>query len=68
MDSGLLSEMLGEILEKNFEIDSVTIVRNGYMVVDARIHPFSPISKHNIYESPGKKTPLLAVGMNCHLC
>ncbi len=49
MDSGLLAEMLGEILDENYKIDSVTIVRNGYMVADARIHPFNSISKHNIY-------------------
>ena len=49
MDSGLLSAMLGEILEKNYAIDSVTVVRNGYIVADARIHPFNSTSKHNIY-------------------
>lgn len=49
MDSDQLSEMLGTIQEQNYEIDSVTIVRNGYMIADARIHPFSSTSKHNIY-------------------
>ncbi len=49
MASNLLSEMLGTIQEQNYEIDSLTIVRNGYMVVDVRIYPFSATSKHNIY-------------------
>ncbi len=49
MDSGLLSAMLETIQEKNYEIDSVTIVRNSYMVSDVSIHPFSSTSKHNIY-------------------
>ena len=49
MDSGLLSAMLGEILDENYAIDSVTVVRNGYMVVNVSIHPFSSTSKHNIY-------------------
>jgi len=49
MDSGLLAAMLGEILEEDYAIDSVTIVRNGYMVMDVSIHPFSSTSKHNIY-------------------
>ncbi len=49
MDSDLLSEMLGMIQEQNYAIDSLTVVRNGYMVVDVRIHPFSATSKHNIY-------------------
>ena len=49
MDSDLLSEMLMKIQEQNYEIDSVTIVRNGYMVADVRIYPFSLSEKHNIY-------------------
>ncbi|MCJ7823938.1 MAG: beta-lactamase family protein [Anaerolineales bacterium] len=49
MDSDLLGEMLATIQEQNYEIDSVTIVRNGYLVVDASIHPFSSTSKHNIF-------------------
>ena len=49
MDSGLLSAMLGQILEEDYAIDSVTVVRNGYMVADVSIHPFSATSKHNIY-------------------
>jgi len=49
VDSGLLSAMMGEILEENHAIDSVTIVRNGYIIADARIHPFNSTSKHNIY-------------------
>ena len=49
MDSGLLSAMLETIQEQNYEIDSVTIVRNSYMVADVSIHPFSSTSKHNIY-------------------
>jgi CubicO group peptidase (beta-lactamase class C family) len=49
MDSDLLSEMLGTIQEQNYEIDSVTIVRNGYIVADARIQPFRSTSKHNIF-------------------
>lgn len=49
MDSDLLSGMLSTIQEKNYEIDSVTIVRNGYTVADASIHPFTSTSKHNIF-------------------
>jgi len=49
MDSGLLSAMLKELLDENYAIDSVTVVRNGYMVVNVSIHPFSSTSKHNIY-------------------
>jgi len=49
MDSSLLTVMLGIIKEQKYAIDSVTVVRNGYIVMDARIHPFNSTSKHNIF-------------------
>jgi hypothetical protein len=35
MDSGLLAEMLDEIGRRKTRIESVTIIRNGHMVLDA---------------------------------
>jgi CubicO group peptidase (beta-lactamase class C family) len=49
MDSSLLAVMLGIIKEQKYAIDSVTVVRNGYIVMDATIHPFNSTSKHNIF-------------------
>ncbi len=49
MDSSLLAVMLRMIKEQKYAIDSVTVVRNGYIVMDARIHPFNATSKHNIF-------------------
>lgn len=49
MDSEMLADMLHTIQEQNYNIDSVLIARNGYMVVDAYVHPFSPDSKHVIH-------------------
>jgi CubicO group peptidase (beta-lactamase class C family) len=49
MDSEMLADMLETIQEEDYEIDSVAVVRNGYMVVDATIFPFEPGSRHIIY-------------------
>ncbi len=43
MDSGKLADMFEYIKEKGYTIDSVTIVRNGYIVTDAYLNPlFKP--------------------------
>jgi CubicO group peptidase (beta-lactamase class C family) len=49
MDSEMLAEMLETIQEQGHNIDSVLVVRNGYMVADATIFPFEPGSRHIIY-------------------
>ncbi|UCG79871.1 MAG: serine hydrolase [Desulfobacterales bacterium] len=49
MDSETLADMLHTIQERGYDIDSVSVIRNGYMVVDAYVHPFSPGSKHVIH-------------------
>jgi CubicO group peptidase (beta-lactamase class C family) len=49
MDSEMLASMLEVIHEQDYDIDSVVVVRNGYMVADATIFPFEPGSRHIIY-------------------
>ncbi|MCJ7622064.1 MAG: beta-lactamase family protein, partial [Anaerolineaceae bacterium] len=49
MDSALLAEMLAEVEAEGHEIDSIMVVRNGYMVLDAYIDPFQAGSKHIIH-------------------
>ena len=49
MDSEKLADMLADIQEHSYDIDSVTIIRNGYLVADATIHPFPPDSRHIIH-------------------
>ena len=49
MDSDQLSAMMMRIEEQKYEIDSVTVVRNGYMVADVSVHPFSSTRKHNLF-------------------
>ena len=49
MDSEMLADMLETIEEQDYDIDSVVVVRNGYVVVDATVYPFQPGSRHIIY-------------------
>jgi CubicO group peptidase (beta-lactamase class C family) len=49
MHSQMLTEMMEHIEKNNFNIDSLLIVRNGYMVFDAYFYPFSNEQKHHIY-------------------
>jgi CubicO group peptidase (beta-lactamase class C family) len=49
MDSGVLAAMLDEIQRQDHDIDSVTVVRNGYLVADAAIYPYEQDTKHIIH-------------------
>ncbi|MGD2187844.1 MAG: serine hydrolase [Desulfobacterales bacterium] len=48
MQSQKLAEMMSHIQKNEFPIDSILIVRNGYLVLDAYFYPFSNKQKHNI--------------------
>jgi CubicO group peptidase (beta-lactamase class C family) len=49
MDSQTLAEMLDAIGERAYDVDSVTVVRNGYVVADATVYPFEPDSVHVVH-------------------
>jgi CubicO group peptidase (beta-lactamase class C family) len=49
MDSEKLSEMLAETLDEKYHLDSLTIIRNGYMVLDAYFYPFKKDARHIIH-------------------
>jgi len=49
MDSEILVEMFEFIQRWSYDIHSVTVIRNGYLVADATIYPFHPGSKHIIH-------------------
>jgi CubicO group peptidase (beta-lactamase class C family) len=49
MDSEILAEMFETIQAQNHGIDSVMVVRNGYIVADATVYPFRPSSRHVIH-------------------
>jgi CubicO group peptidase (beta-lactamase class C family) len=52
-DQGMRSQMLADMMEhiskNSFNIDSILIVRNGYLVFDAYLYPFSKGQKHYIH-------------------
>lgn len=49
MASEMLADMLNTIRVQGHNIDSVTVVRNGYLVLDAYVAPFDGNSRHTIY-------------------
>ena len=49
VDSELLVKMLDTIWKKYIYIDSVLVIRNGYILLDAYNYPFDSNTRHNIY-------------------
>ena len=49
MRSKNLAEMMAHVQKNDFSIDSILIVRNGYLVLDAYFYPFSKGQTHQIY-------------------
>ncbi len=49
MSSEILADMMDILWQKNLEIDSILIVRNGYVILDTYQFPQVPDVKHNIY-------------------
>ena len=59
MDSAFLSNMLEVIRESEIKIDSVLVVRNGYIVLDAYGWPRDPDAPHNLYSCSKSVTSAL---------
>jgi CubicO group peptidase (beta-lactamase class C family) len=49
MRSEMLAEMMAYVHRFRFEIDSISIVRNGHLVLDAAFFPYIKGQKHNIH-------------------
>jgi CubicO group peptidase (beta-lactamase class C family) len=49
VDSKLLGEMLDELIESRFNIDSISVIRNGYMILDVSVYPYKSSNKHVIH-------------------
>lgn len=49
MNSETLADMMELLQRQKLAIDSITIIRNGYMVLDAYNHPFKQNTKHIIH-------------------
>jgi len=49
MQSKMLAEMMEHVKKNSFNIDSILIMRNGYVVSDVYFYPFSNKQTHHIY-------------------
>jgi len=49
MDSETLARMFSDIEEQHYSIHSLLVVRHGYLVADAYLHPRTRDTKHNVY-------------------
>ena len=49
MQSQVLTEMMEHIKNNSYHIDSILIIRNGYLVLDAYFWPYSKGQKHRIH-------------------
>ena len=49
IDSELLADALVQIYEQGHAIDSLIVVRNGYLVTEAYTHPFQKEERHAIH-------------------
>ncbi len=59
MDSALLLDMLDVIWQNDIKIDSVLVIRNGYIVLDAYGYPFDAADRQNIYSCSKSVTSAL---------
>lgn len=62
MDSHILAAMLETIRDQNYAMDSVTVIRNGYLILDAAVYPYDSNSKHIIH-SCTKSIVSILIGM-----
>jgi len=49
MDSDKLAEMFEEIEQRDYRVDSILVIRNGYLILEAYAYPFGPDKKHLIH-------------------
>jgi CubicO group peptidase (beta-lactamase class C family) len=59
MHSKILLTMMEEIKNNGYNIQSVSIVRNGYLVLDSCLYPFKNDQKHEMYSATKSVTSAL---------
>jgi CubicO group peptidase (beta-lactamase class C family) len=59
LDSALILQMFQEIQDKNIDIHSVLLVRNGYLVTEAYFDPYTQVIKHPVYSVTKSVTSML---------
>jgi CubicO group peptidase (beta-lactamase class C family) len=65
LDSTLILQMFQEIQDKNIDIHSVLVVRNGYLVTEAYFDPYTQNTKHPVY-SVTKSVLSILTGIAMH--
>lgn len=61
MDSGLLAGMIDSIRESGSSVNSITIIRNGYLVCDTYFYPYQKGSSMQSIPAQKASPPLLRV-------
>ena len=65
MKSGMLANMVENIKEKGYAIESITIIRNGYIVMDVYFYPFTKDTKHILHSCTKSITSaLVGIALN----
>lgn len=59
MDSRLLADAVGFIMEQDCRLHSMLVIRNGYIVADAYFYPFAPGQAHDIASATKSVTSTL---------
>ena len=49
MDSRVLAKMMRAIADQGHDIDGVMVIRNGYIVAEAIVHPYRQGSLHKVH-------------------
>jgi len=49
MSSEVLSDMLESLRERDHRVDSIIVIRNGYLVLESSMYPAEPHFKHQVY-------------------
>lgn len=59
MDAGKLIEMIETVRDQGYAVDNITIIRNGYLIMDAYVYPFQKNTKHVIHSNTKSITSAL---------
>jgi len=62
MNSDILVDMIQTIRDQELNVDSITIIRNGFVVMDSYFYPFPDNTKHNM-RSASKSVMSILIGI-----
>src|SRR5689334_23749910 len=59
IDSQALAAVFDRIQERNLDIHSLLVIRNGYLVLEAYRYPYTPDMPHSVYSTTKSFTSAL---------